>query len=207
MKKSIFVLGDSIAVQYIPYLKPLLENEFVVYTKRGIAEAAVDLNQAIGANGGSSESVLNYLQDEYRRGALHYDYLLLNCGLHDIKYDSDTQTHQVSLDAYRENLESIIAITAKAGTKLIWISTTPVDDERHNRRQLAFKRFNRDVLTYNQAASEIMVSHTVPLIDLYRFVDEADGEKYCDHVHYQEDMRKKQADFIYEKACEILSCL
>jgi hypothetical protein len=100
--KKLFVVGDSISIQYGPYLKKMVEHRFLYDRKRGEQEALADLDNPVGANGGDSRMVLDYLEQERTRG-MSCDVLLVNCGLHDIKTDPLSGEMQVPLYAYREH--------------------------------------------------------------------------------------------------------
>ena len=63
-----------------------------------------------------------------------------------------------------------------------------------NRRQI--HRFAADAVAYNAAADAIMKAAGVPLIDLYSFTLKFGKEAYCDHVHFNDDVRRLQAAFI-----------
>ena len=115
--------------------------------------------------------------------------------MHDIAYDPGKETRRVEVDDYRNNLIETIEIVQRHGIKVIWVNTTPVDDERHNARA-AFKRHNRNVLLYNEIAAEIMRERDIPVIDLYSFTDALEGEKYIDHVHFLGEVSEKQAAFL-----------
>lgn len=192
---KIFVIGDSISIQYGPYLEQYL-NGFCEYSrKEGTEEAMQNLDIPHGANGGDSSMVRGYLKLKEKIDA---DYLLLNCGLHDIKSNPETNAKQVPLDDYRENLNAIIEIVASRGLQLVWMRTTPCDETIHNAKSKDFYRFKADCDAYNQAADEIMKNADVPIIDLYSFTANlASGrELYCDHVHFPAHIREKQAAFI-----------
>ena len=122
--------------------------------------------------------------------------LLLNCGLHDVKTTPATGAKQVSLDAYRANLERIVAIVREMGPKLVWVRTTPADEKVHNAHMAAFHRFAADVVAYNAAADAVMSGAGVPMIDLHKFTMDQGGELFCDHIHFVEPVRQKQAAFI-----------
>lgn len=204
MKKSIFLLGDSISLHYNPYLIPATADRIDWQTKAGRAEAMKDLDVPIDANGGTSARVLSFLRDEKARGALNYEYLLFNCGLHDIVQTEKGGKMRVDAGDYHKNVTEIVELMQQTGIKPIWIYTTPVEDARHNKKP-DFLRFNTNVLLYNAIALEIMKKHRVPMINLYTFTAALEGEKYADHVHYIEPVRKLQAEFIEEKLCEILA--
>ena len=48
--------------------------------------------------------VVSYLKELKDNPNFKTDYLLVNCGLHDIKRESETSNTKVSLDQYSKNL-------------------------------------------------------------------------------------------------------
>src|SRR3954466_8909069 len=86
-RPRLFVLGDSISMHYGPYLEQVLRGKWDYERKRGRAE---NLDQGTGANGGDSNAVLAYLNERLAAGGIAADWLLLNCGLHDVKSDRQT---------------------------------------------------------------------------------------------------------------------
>jgi len=201
---KIFVIGDSISVHYGPSLEKYLHG-FCKYERRGGAkEAMQNLDIPAGSNGGDSSMVLTYLQAKKRIDA---DYLLLNCGLHDIKTNPTSGKKQIPLEEYKRNLQNIINFASTMPIKLIWIRTTPCDEAVHNNENSGFYRFASDCNAYNQAADEIMSNSEIPIIDLHTFtLNLAQGaELYCDHVHFPEHIREKQGAFIAGWVSTLLS--
>ena len=201
MTRTLFVLGDSISIHYGPYLKQMLDGQFAYDRKRG-DEALANLDRPAGANGGDSRQVLAFL-DEQRAQAAHHDVLLLNCGLHDLRTDPQTGEKQVPLEEYEQNLQRILTLAEDLASLAVWVRTTPVDDERHNRLRSTFWRYNRDVVTYNNVADGVMQGSGVPTIDLYTFTRTLGDGVYCDHVHFAEEMRALQAAFIAGHLCSL----
>lgn len=195
--RQLFVLGDSISIQYGPHLKGMVQEHFHYDRKRGEEQALVNLDQPVGANGGDSGRVLEYLTSEQKKG-VRYDILLVNCGLHDMKTDPATGDKQVPADRYAANLENIVATARSMSSNLIWISTTDVIDDIHNSRSVSFHRFHRDVIQYNDIAGSIMSRYQVPVIDLYSSTRTFGATAYCDHVHFTEEVQRHQAAFIAE---------
>lgn len=74
--------------------------------------------------------------------------------------------------------------------------TTAVEDERHNSRSKAFKRYARDLDAYNAIADDVMHRHGVGIIDLYTFTRSLGSEHFTDHVHYDEPAMQLQAAYI-----------
>lgn len=179
-KKSLFVIGDSIASYYGPYLKKMV-NPIFNYGQ-------------IAKNGGDSSMVLEYLKEQLRE-IEKYGVLLFNCGLHDIKTNPRTKKRQVNIQKYKKNLNTILGLMSKIGVSPIWVNTTPVEDKRHNVSK-EFKRYNKDVVKYNKIAERIMKESKVAIIDLYTFTKNLGKDVYCDGVHFKEKVRVLQAAFI-----------
>ena len=188
--KKIFILADSISVHYGPFLEKYVSGKFE-YDRKGRHMDCEDLNVASRINGGDSSHCLEYLEVF---PDLEYDILVLNCGLHDIK----THSHgiQIKKDEYEKNLKSIISLVRSRGQKIVWVTSTPVDDEQHNRECKEISRYNKDLVEYNAIAEKVMTELGVPIIDLYTFTTNLDEPLYVDHVHYFEPVRKLHAAFI-----------
>lgn len=195
-KMKVFIIGDSISVHYGQYLKKYMNGIIEYERKDGSEEALKNLDIPQGANGGDSSRVLEYLKARADKDPINADYLILNCGLHDIKTDSITGEKQIPMAKYADNLKEIIGVAQKSGLKVIWIRTTPADEAVHNAIQHDFKRFKADCIAYNDAADKIMVDDGIPSIDLYTFTNNLGNDVYCDHVHFHEHVREKQAAFI-----------
>jgi lysophospholipase L1-like esterase len=193
---KVYVLGDSISIHYGPYLQQQLRGVMDYARKEGEDEALLNLDQPAGANGGDSSRVLAFLQAKARTGGIDADLLLLNCGLHDIRTDPQTRAEQVTPEHYAENLHAIIATVAVMKPSLVWLRSTPLNETVHNARDVGFHRFNADLAAYNRIADEIMHAAGVPSIDLHAFTLNLGADLYCDHVHFHEPIREKQAAFI-----------
>ena len=194
--KKIYIIGDSISIQYGPYLQATLKGMMAYARKEGEEEALLNLDNPMGANGGDSSMVLSFLKQKVATDGIDADLLLINCGLHDIKADPATGTKQIPRDDYAENLRAIVKTVAEIEPSLIWIRTTPCDETIHNRSGMSFHRFKADCDSYNQTADQIMTERNVPSIDLYTFTQNLGPDLYCDHVHFHEHVREKQAAFI-----------
>ena len=191
----LYVIGDSISIQYGPYLQQYLKDAWIYARKEGEHEALLNLDNPIGANGGDSSRVLEFLRG--MGGRIEADVMLINCGLHDIKISNATGRQQVPLEAYGANLRAIIALVRNTGIRPVWARTTPVDDATHNNRpNMDFKRFAADVKSYNALADDIMAALDVPPIDLFVFTRNIGVELFCDHVHFRENIRTLQAAYI-----------
>jgi len=194
--KAVYVIGDSISMHYGPYLKQYLSG-IVHYSRKEAGEAvALGLDPPQDANGGDSSMVLAFLRAKEKAGGIRADIVLVNCGLHDIKTDPQTGKKQVSLDDYRHNLTEILAALCRMGVQTAWVRTTPCDERVHNRPGIPFHRFSADVIRYNEAADAVMAAAGIPVIDLYTFTANLGDSLFCDHVHFRQEVRERQAAFI-----------
>ncbi|HRJ43447.1 MAG: SGNH/GDSL hydrolase family protein [Caldilineaceae bacterium] len=196
-KPRLYVIGDSISLQYGPYLEQYLAGRYAYARKTAEAEARLNLPNPQGDNGGDSSAVRAFLAGLVEGGDWSADLLLVNCGLHDIKTDPITGRKQVEIDDYRANLEGIVALARQIGVPLVWVRTTPCDEAVHNARPgMAFHRFAGDCVAYNAVADGVMAAAGVPSIDLHSFTASLGSDLYCDHVHFHEAIREKQAAYM-----------
>jgi lysophospholipase L1-like esterase len=191
----LYVLGDSISMHYGPHLEEALRGKWHYERKQG-REGNPD--HGTGANGGDSAAVLAYLRDRLASGGIAADWLLLSCGLHDIKSDRETGRLRIALPDYEANLRAVLETVRQLGPRPVWVRTTPVLEVLHNAvpGPKEFNRFAKDVATYNAAADRIMVAAEVPRIDLFAFTEPLLPEATYDGVHFNEDTRSRQAAFI-----------
>jgi lysophospholipase L1-like esterase len=201
--KSLFVIGDSISCYYGKPLETMLAGRFVYNRKGGTHSLADRDDGANGVNGGDSSMVISYLKGiEKVWQEKAPDYLLLNCGLHDLRKDLSTGSYQVAADAYEANLTTILNLVQKLGITVIWVRTTPVIDLFPDRipEGAATVRFNNDVIRYNAIADRVMDGQGIAAIDLYTFTVNLGPGIYSDgSVHFNVETAAKQAAFIAGK--------
>ena len=194
--EKVYVVGDSISMQYGPYLAQYLRG-VMTYSRKTEEEAeALALDPPQGANGGDSSMVLAFLQAKAASDGIDADVVLMNCGLWDLRTDPQTGEKQVPLDRYGENLRDLVSLVRAMGVRLVWVRTTPCDEAVHNTRESGFYRFAADCDVYNAAADEIMWANDVPIIDLHTFTRNLGDDLYFDHVHFHEHIREKQGAYI-----------
>lgn len=192
----LYLVGDSISINYHEALDKLCAGRYHYTRKGGLEHALSDLDSAQGANGGDSARVLAHLRALFASDIDLADTFLINCGLHDIKANPRTGERQVPLPEYRRNLEEIVSLVTGSGKRLIWITTTPVDEVQHQRHSHSFHRYEADLAAYNAAAAEIMERHGIEVIDLYAFTAALGPDIYRDHVHFKTEVSARQAEFI-----------
>jgi len=195
----VYVIGDSISIQYGPFLEKYLAGFWRYDRKQGEAEALLNLDRPAGANGGDSSMVLEFYRAIVKTDSFHPDLVLINCGAHDIKTDPATKQIQIPLADYRENLRNIVRLSAERNLPMAWVQSTHQSDEIHNVRHPAtFYRYAKDRIAYDEAALQVMAEGDVPVIELGDFTQAlgTDDELFCDHAHFRESVREKQAIFL-----------
>lgn len=181
----LLVIGDSISMNYHEAAKEALE---------GVANY-----HRIEGNGFSVIHGVNNAElwlGNYHEKGFHWDVILFNHGLHDLKqsYDKETDTfgaYAVTLEDYKANLEKLIGILKKTGATLVWTSTTPIPN--HNKGQYARRQGAAKV--FNEAAMEVVQRHPEIIVnDLYQVVANSavyhDWRKGTDVHFYKEKERK-----------------
>lgn len=195
-KPRIFVVGDSISLHYEPHLQESLGEGFEYDRLTGQEEVLKALANSEVYKSGDSSSVLAYLEVMAEDAAFYPDLLILNCGLHDIKVNPQSGEKQVSLSEYRQNLSEIVDLLANRNIRLVWVRTTPVDDDLHNSRSRGFYRYAADVKDYNAVADSVMTSAGVSTIDLHGFTRSLGENVFLDHVHFVDSVRAAQGKHI-----------
>jgi lysophospholipase L1-like esterase len=190
-KPVVVLIGDSIRLGYAPFVADRLKD---------VAQVV-----SVAVNGGDSGNVLKHL-DEWailpKPAVIH-----LNAGLHDIKTDPKTGARQVDLEVYKANLGKILKmLEQETSARLIFATTTPVLDERHNASK-PFLRREADVKTYNREALAIVKSsHAAAINDLHALATRIGPERVlvADGVHFTKAGYEALADQV---AAEVIKAL
>ncbi len=171
----------------------------------GVRERLSETYQVVHnpGNGGDSANVLSHLDAwlaEARPDVIHF-----NCGLHDLKWNRSTRSHQVGIEAYRSSLAAIAErLRMQEQATLIFALTTPVNTAWH-REKKPFDRRLSDVKLYNNVATQVMREYGIPVNDLYAVIREA-GTDTClvaDGVHMNERGNALLAEAVTSKVREI----
>ena len=193
-KTSFFLLGDSISIHYGPFLKELIAPWATLERKEGHIG---NLDIAEGQNGGDSTLCLDYLTACFKNPSFKYDWLLLNCGAHDIRRGTEPPfSFQTPPEKYASNLDAIYSLAQQHSQRLCWITTCPVFEEVHNKPGAMFHRFHADVKQYNAIARQWCEKNAIPVLDLYAFTLPHCPQAFCDHAHFAEPFRESQARFL-----------
>lgn len=201
MCREVFLIGDTISVQYGPYLERKIKGEYILKRKNGREQFVFYDDIPLGENGGNSRQVLKYLKESKFSGR-RFDILLLNCGLHDVEINRDCMESEICLDEYINNLEEIASIAQEMSNEVIWINTAPVHEEAHEARWFEPFRYNKDIKLYNYEAEKIMRIREIKVIKMYKLLEQIERDIHWDHVHFIDEIRILQANII---ACELFN--
>jgi hypothetical protein len=136
-------VGDSIAMNYEKAARTSLKGIANYYriedncwsTHRGVAFMA-------------------YWLGDYTSPGLHWDVILFNSGLHDMKQKTLGGKYAVSIKVYKEKLKEEIEIMKKTGATLVFCTTTPVPNNLGS-AQYAFRTKGAEK-DFNSAAREVL---------------------------------------------------
>ncbi len=168
---KVLLIGDSIRISYQDNVKQLLGNSAEIV---GVEKNCLDTKNTLE----NFETAITSLEPDL----VHW-----NNGLHDVKRSPECDDCQVPADQYRENIEKLLEKFRKLfGEKIIWATTTPVIEQRHNAKK-PFKRFNADIDKYNTIAGDIMERNGIAVDDLHAVISR-DPENLIvqDGVHLNE---------------------
>jgi acyl-CoA thioesterase-1 len=151
----VLLLGDSISIGYTLDVREALA---------GVANV-----HRPGENCGPTIRGLERL--DAWLGEKPWDVIHVNFGLHDLKFvDDDGKNstpdrghHQVAIDDYRQNLDTILTRLKETGATVILATTTPVPPGEPMRRV-------GDDQEYNEVAREVAERHGIAVNDLHAFI-------------------------------------
>ena len=188
----VLLIGDSISIGYTLPVRELLKGK-------------VNLHR-IPTNGGATIKGLEQIDSWI--GKKKWDVIHFNWGLHDLKYMGPNGENlfpkekggkvQVDIVKYKKNLERLVSRLNKTGAKLIWRNTTPIPPGSRG-------RYVGDSISYNSAASLVMIRHGIPTHDLFTLSRERMKEIMKPaNVHFTEEGSKVLAESVAEVILEAL---
>lgn len=164
---KVLLIGDSIRMDYGKVVDEKLKDQVIVISPT--------------ENGNDSANVIKNLDKWLADKPV---LVTLNAGLHDIKFKDGK--HQVSPEAYEKNLKEIVTKIRASGARVVFLTTTPINDEQHKARKAGFERTDAAVKKYNEIAAKVMKAENVQVVDLYAVVIKAGQKKIQkpDGTHY-----------------------
>src|SRR5689334_11596145 len=141
----VLLIGDSISIGYTVPVRNALAGKANIHR--------IPENGADTANG--LKKLDSWLGDS------HWDVIHFNWGLHDLKVTPDG-SRQVPIEAYENNLTTLVMRMKQTGARLIWATTTPVPEGKQNPPREA-----PDAAKYNAAAKRVMEANGIAVDDLF----------------------------------------
>jgi|GEM_PF-585466 len=184
---NVLLVGDSISIDYTPYVRKELAGKCNVYR--------------IPENGGDTKKALTAFETWMGDG--NWDVIHFNTGLHDMKRIVNNQLNIEgdnvnSPEAYRANLEKYFLRLEKTGAKLIWANMTVVPEGAEG-------RIKGEEVQYNQIADKVRQNHpSIGLNDLYALTEKHPADQKPANVHFEEVGKERQAKQVAEKIMETL---
>lgn len=168
---SVYLIGDSIRMNSEARVRGLLSRLSIISPSEN-CESSTKVRERI----------------EVWAPATIRDIVHINCGLHDIRYNPGSDRPVNTLSEYESNLSDIFGKLAKAACRVIWATSTPIDEKRHNAAKES-RRYEVDLIAYNEASVRLAMQFGFSINDLYRVVS-VPGEHGLllpDGVHFNED--------------------
>jgi len=160
---NVLLIGDSISIYYTDTVRRLLNGHADVY------------RTPMGP--GKAETLFESLDDFLK--SRQWDVIHFNSGLHDF---ARTEGTPEDLEAYRNNLKTIIEKLRSTDAKLVWGNTTPVPEK-------AIASSNERCQKYNEVAAELMAEENIPVNDLYSAILPRHSEYWTapNNIHFNSE--------------------
>lgn len=167
-KPGILIVGDSVSTGYTSRLKRQFPSNQVIH------------------NSCNARNTRNGIENinEWASHLNQWEICTINHGLHDIH-----PAYRVEVDEYLSNLEYEIDVLGGYCKKIIFVTTTIVDDSFPTNRNPS------DVDIYNDEAVNLMDNLNIPVCDLNQFSYSQIDNLY-DAVHYNSDGYDELADYV-----------
>jgi len=170
---NVLLIGDSISMGYT----------------LGVRRALAGIANVYRAPDNCRSTRQTLAEIETYLGEVKWNVIHFNWGIHDLTHlNAAGKTapppdgkHQVGLEAYRANVEKLVARLKQADAKLVWAATTPIG----NKYDAGGIRRDRDVVAYNAAATGVMKAEGVRINDLYALAKPNAEAWLGDGVHFK----------------------
>jgi lysophospholipase L1-like esterase len=198
-KAKVLIIGDSISIGYMPFVKDLLNfyADVIRPTKEnGNAENCQGTTFGIA-------NIKRWIGDT------KWDVIHFNFGLHDVKHvdpvsreNSKDPKHplQADLKQYKKNLTAIVEVLKSTDAKLIFATTTPYPDNVEGPL-----RDPGIPAKYNQAATKVMNKNGITINNLHAFIKPRLSElQKPKNVHFTPEGYKALAEKVADRIKEAL---
>jgi len=128
----------------------------------------------LGISGDTSEGILERFEFETKQRLALKDegeevIIMICVGVNDSIYNNKTKKHQVELNKYALNVEKLIHLAKKYGTKVVFVGNKPIDESKVDPipwlKDCSYKEVF--VEQYDNKVAEICKKNKIPFIDMY----------------------------------------
>lgn len=177
---NVYIIGDSISLGYTPEVTRLLTDSARVTHNPGNAQySSYGLRNLTAWLGTERFDLIHFNWGAWDRHHLDPAADPLEPSVAQFKRGGVRRT---TPEQYAANLEAIVTILETTGAKLIWASSTPLQDDG----TMCCKP--DEVVPYNVIAARVMAAHQVAINDLYAHVlPEFSRLISADGCHFTED--------------------
>lgn len=190
--KKVFLLGDSIRMNYCGYVRELLKDEAEVFYSddNGRFTGYTYVNLPVWSRLAGDPAEVSVVH--WNNG--HWDCAHWN--------RADEPYHTV--EEYGRWLKRVYGAirTCFPNARVIFATTTPVDMARY--AQMANPRSNAQIAAYNERAKDVMAALGVPVNDLFDLAAGFSGDCYLDGVHFGETASRLLAGAVAARIRELL---
>lgn len=148
-----------------------------------------------GICGETSEDLLKRFEIEAR--AIGPDKIIFAIGINDSKFPGETSTHNVSIETFRRNLQTLLAQAEQYSKDITFVGLTKVDDEWRSARGSRF--LHEEIQKYDAIIREVAKANGCSYISVMETIDpETD---LADGLHpnangYQKMFEKIKSEFV-----------
>jgi lysophospholipase L1-like esterase len=127
------------------------------------------------------------------------DVVHINCGLHDIRHNPGCERPVSSPDEYVNNLRAIFGYLATTGARIIWATSTPINEGAHNRTKIS-RRYESDLLRYNRLSADLARDAGFEVNDMFEKLSSTNFQALLlpDGVHFTPSGNELIGKFIAE---------
>jgi lysophospholipase L1-like esterase len=170
--KQVLIIGDSISFGYLKDAK----------------EQLTDVAQVTHNKGNAKFTTYGLKQIDKWIGDKKWDLIQFNWGLWDMYGWS--QNPKLTVKQYEKQLDTLTARLKKTGTKLIFVTTTPVCPAPERTAKIIVSQETAN--SFAAAAARVMAKYKIPVNDLHAViaVDRAKYAKGDNDVHYNNEGRR-----------------
>jgi hypothetical protein len=192
--KTALGLGDSILLACNPILEKIFNHNDISYDYLNKDQQVIDLDKQNDINVGPTTRLIEILKELIIKQT-KVDMLIIHVGLHDIK-TKDSKEHLTDVVLFEQNIIEAVKLSKKIAPVIYWCNIPKIFDLNHNSVDIGFKRYNHDVLNYNQKLKHIRGTPGVHMIDTYQMMVHLSRDALIDHVHLNQEGIGRYATYI-----------